>query len=237
MNVYHTWKSRMLPKEKERFDSADLIVHYLIRPISIMLSIPFASCRIRPLLITKVSLIFAIAAFPFFALDHFWTGWVCIFIWNLLDFVDGNVARCNNETSKQGALWDAAVGWIAMFSFYAGMGFAAFHHPTPQMVIDVIRPEYYLFLGAYTGFCMVFPRLVMHKKNELYLNTDPLQLREKYGLFERLGTSLISVNGCALLMAVILHILDLDGLFVAVYSVLLTLMCTVSLYSLLRERK
>ncbi len=129
METYKRWKEKMLSVEKERFDSADILVHYLIRPLSIFASIPFAALRVKAMLITKTSLVFALLAFPLFACGHFWLGMFAFFIWDLLDFVDGNIARCNDETSSVGELWDALVGWIAMFFFFSGMGFIAYHNP------------------------------------------------------------------------------------------------------------
>ena len=40
-------------------------------------------------------------------------SWILFFMWNLLDGVDGNVARYRRQFSKMGSVYDAMAGYIA----------------------------------------------------------------------------------------------------------------------------
>lgn len=168
MITYKQLVSKTMPPEKKASASRCIIGHYLIRPISNIISIPLIEAGVNPTPVTKVSLIPAIAAFFCFifsrTVNGFILGWFLILIWNILDGVDGNIARYCNKSTKKGELWDATVGWVAVIAFYVGTGFAAYKLGDGRYVDNA----YYLFLGSFTALMALFPRLIMHKKAGIY---------------------------------------------------------------------
>lgn len=82
-----------------------------------------------------------------------------ILIWNILDGVDGNIARYCEKTSVKGELLDAIAGWAAHIAFYSGMGFAAY-----RFARYLQDPALYLYIGALIAHFPLLARLVMHKK-------------------------------------------------------------------------
>ena len=172
MIKYKDLVSKTMPPEKRKKASRCIVGHYLVRPISNVISIPLIEWKINPTLITKISGIFPIVAcYGFCFVDDpvgFWIGWLSILIWNILDGVDGNIARFNDQCSKYGELWDATVGWIATIAFYMGIGFTAYKNP--GFVLDKASfPSYYYLLMAFvSSMAWIFPRLVMQKKSVLF---------------------------------------------------------------------
>ena len=74
-------------------------------------------------------------------------GAILINIWYLLDFVDGNIARHNNETSERGALIDSFFGHIYSTLLPVAAGFSALHQGDNETLQHVA-----FFAGLLTGF-------------------------------------------------------------------------------------
>ena len=91
-------------------------------------------------------------------------GWIFFFLWNLFDGVDGNVARYKEQYSKNGSLFDAVGGYLAMYFTFFAYGIAACNNPGYITEVLNINPIIYVILGSLSGFSLIFPRLVMHKK-------------------------------------------------------------------------
>ena len=170
MISYKQLTATTMPPEKRRLASRCVVGHYLVRPISNVLSIPLIEKRINPTTITKLSLIFAVIPFIAFMSGGsygFWVGWLSVLIWNILDGVDGNIARFNNHCSKKGELWDVFVGWVATIAFYMGMGVTAYYQKPAFEMLSKIPSFIYIFMGDMAALAWIFPRLIMQKKMNL----------------------------------------------------------------------
>ena len=162
MVSYKELVQKAMPPEKRASASRCIISHYLFRPISNIITIPLLELGISATSVTKFSAIFPFLGLICFALwptaAGFWCGWLAIFIWNILDGVDGNIARFTDTCSQLGELWDAAVGWFAIAVFYGGMGFAAYYHPGIIGERIMLPNSAYLVLGWMTAMFWIFPR-------------------------------------------------------------------------------
>ncbi len=238
MISYKELRAKTMPPEKEKSASRDFIAHYLLRPISDIMSIPLIKAKVSATSVTIFSGIFPLVAlfsFVFFkgALS-FWTGWFCIFIWNLLDGVDGNIARYTNSCSKRGELWDATVGWMAMIAFYVGMGMTAYYDS--GYFVKEIPVFYYILMGAFSAMSCIFPRLVMHKKYGLSGAESVKEVKERsdYGFLKLLVFNITSINGGAAVLFLVAYLLNIVGLCTICYFVLNLLITVVSLEKLLK---
>lgn len=240
MISYKQLTAKTMPPEKKRTASKCVIGHYLLRPVSNIISIPLIEWGINPTPVTMVSGIFPILAFFAFLLlpndFGFWLGWLSILVWNILDGVDGNIARYCGKTSPRGGVWDATVGWLAMIVFYSGMGLVAFYHVGNSPIDEFFPSYYYLLMGDAAAMCWIFPRLVMHKT----INTvskeaaHEVQDRGNYGFAKLLFFNVTSINGGAAVLYTLCYVLHLTSLCMLFYFIVSMAVACGSLYKLLK---
>lgn len=238
---YKDLVEKTMPPEKKKTASKCIVGHYLVRPISNIISIPLIEKKVDPTLITIISGFFPIIgllAFSFISDSiGFWVGWASIFIWNVLDGVDGNIARYNNQCSKYGELWDATVGWVATIAFYTGMGFVSYRNPGVLANSFSITTIYYLLMGFVSSMAWIFPRLVMQKKSVLFGETSisAVKQRENYGFLKLVFFNVTSINGFAAVIFLGTFLLNLIGLCTIFYFLISLAVMISSLFSLLKK--
>ena len=92
---------RSMTPEKRAMAKNDLFAFYIGRPLSYALTIPFLYTDISPNAISMISVVPAIFGFLAACLTRTKAGmiaaWIMFFLWNLLDGVDGNVARYRKQ--------------------------------------------------------------------------------------------------------------------------------------------
>ncbi len=240
MISYKQLTDKTMPPEKKRTASRCVVGHYLVRPISNIVSIPLIEKKVNPTSVTKISLLFAIIPFPAFIYGGnvgFWIGWLSIFVWNVLDGVDGNIARFNNQCSKNGELWDAFVGWVAVISFYVGMGFTAFYQNGNWNFTADIPMYFYIFMGDMAAMSCIFPRLVMQKKRNL-LGDDSVssvQDRGNYGFVKLVVFNLTSINGMAAVLFLLAYLTGFSRVCMILYVALTSVIALGSLIKLMKK--
>ena len=237
---YKEFVSKAMPEEKCASAKQDLS-YYVFKPISNLISIPLISLKVSATAVTKFSLVFPLLGLLFFiALPNsigFWGGWISIFIWNILDGVDGNIARYTNTCSSQGGLWDATVGWIAMMVFFIGMGYTACYHPGSRIVIPQLSGQTYIALGYITAINVIFPRLVMHKKTVLSNEESVKAVKDRahYSIPKLIVFNLNSINGVAAVLFAFAYCVDINGVCMVCYFLLNMIISVGSLYQLLKQ--
>lgn len=203
MITYSQLTKKAMPPSKEKTAKRCVVSHYVFRPICNIISIPLIEIGVEPTTVTIWSLIPLIAAFFVFLFSKdqagFIWGWILVFVWNIMDGIDGNIARYCEKTSYRGEMWDATVGWIAVIVFYGGMGFAAYRLGNILPFKDI-----YLYLGGLIAIFWLFPRLVMHKKAMVYHAEDDKDLKELWhekmnivDVIKLVLFNLMSINGAA----------------------------------------
>lgn len=145
----------------------DYFAFYIGRPISYLLTIPFLYTKVTPNQVTMLSLIPLLIAFVMSYLGSttytfLWT-WFFFFLWNLLDGVDGNMARYRKLFSRMGSVYDAMIGYVAMILQPFAWGIVAAHIPGSLSNILALPDDVYIVLGALSGIFVIFPRFIMHK--------------------------------------------------------------------------
>lgn len=240
MISYRELTAKTMPQEKRRTASKCVIGHYLLRPISNIISIPLIEIGVNPTPVTMVSGVFPILAFLAFIFIPddwgFWMGWFSILIWNILDGVDGNIARYCQKTSPRGGVWDATVGWAAMVVFYSGMGFVAYYNFGNSMADEYVKNFFYILMGDMAAMCWIFPRLVMHKT----INTvskdaaHEVQDRGDYGFMKFLFFNVTSINGGAAVIFALCYMFHLTSWCMIFYFIISMMVACGSLYKLLK---
>jgi phosphatidylglycerophosphate synthase len=220
--------------EKKGSAQNNYFAFIIIRPISYVLTIPFLYADLSP---NAISLLSVLPVFLGFFLAGIATdkpqliaAWLCFFIWNLLDSVDGNVARYRKQFTTMGSVFDAMSGYFAMALMYFAFGIAAGHHTDR---------EFYLILGGLSGIFAILPRLIMHKaKSELPdFDTSGLNGKADFSPVRILILNLTSIAGLVQVFLLAAILLDLLDLFTWLYFLLNSAVMTVSLYTILKQSK
>lgn len=228
-----------MPAAKRKEERLNIWVTIAVRPLSVLLIKPLIDSKVKPTTITKVSVLACVIGFFFLSLSNSLVysliGWLFFFVWAILDGVDGNLARCTNQCSLLGDLWDTMGGYAAMVLMYFGAGIAAYNDLS---LYDFIPKSNYLILGGATAIMSIFPRLVLHKKKSSGLDSEAVKsLSDKQGfsLSKVIGMNLVSPSGAlqlVLLAAILTHTLNF---FIAVYFLINLAIMLVSLRTLLKN--
>ncbi len=241
MISYKQLVAKAMPPEKKASASRCIIGHYLVRPISNVISIPLIEKGIKATTVTKISGLFPIIAIFSFAVFPgsigFWIGWLSILMWNILDGVDGNISRYTETSSKMGELWDAYVGWLAAIAFYIGMGFVAYYNPGWIPFFADIPTNIFMALGFTAALDWIFPRLVMQKKDVLMgdESVSNVKQRANYNIIQLLFFNITSINGGAAVLFLLAFIFNIVGLCTICYFILNTAVAIGSLFGLLKS--
>lgn len=229
--------------EKRKSAKNDYFAFYVGRPLSYVLTIPFLYTNISPNAVSIISIIPLIVGFCLMYLGtNIWiliSGWACFFLWNLLDGVDGNIARYKKKYSKMGSVYDAMSGYIAMvFSFFA-WGIAAAHNSGYLKLVYEIPSDLYIIFGALSGLFVIFPRLIMHKAITTLGDAhsmDSVKSKGNYNFFKIVALNLTSTAGFVQVFMLVAVIFNLFDIFTLGYFLLNTLVMLVSLRSIFKEK-
>lgn len=224
--------------EKRKEAHNNYFAFYIGRPLSYILTIPFLYTSITPNTVTMISIAFLAIGFLMVAFGKMLIiqllGWLCFFLWNLFDGVDGNVARYKKLCSENGDLWDTMAGYLAMVTTYFSASIGAFYE---KGSIVITSPEFYIILGGLSAIFSIFPRLMMHKKKSAYGNTvdvDNLSNKSEYGLVKIVSLNIISISGFVQIILLISICWNLLSLFTIGYFAINSCIMIVSLFKLLR---
>ena len=213
---------KTLPEKKKKFVKVDFVSYYLWRPLCDFISILLMPTKITPTGVTIFSFYTSLLSLIIFitlpgkigAL----LGYLLIWIWNISDGIDGNIARYKEQFSKSGDLWDATAGYMASVAFYFGAGMVA-SNEVSQFTLPFIENNYYIIMGAIAALCTIFPRLVVQKKNVVYGDKAVKELKDRscFSPMRILVANINSINGFAGLLLLIAIIFNVVNIFVIIY--------------------
>ena len=230
-----------VPEKKRKEEKYNTWVAYVVRPLSVICTLPFIKRKTKPTTITAVSIICALIGFFVLvfarSVPYKILGWFGFFAWAILDGVDGNLARCKKESSSLGDLWDTMGGYSAMVLIYYSAGIISFFDTN---LIEFI-PQYkyiYIILGGFTSIFSIFPRLILHKKKSSQTQlavVDELTDTSNFSFIKRLAGNLTSPSGIIQVIFLLCLLLNIMNVFLICYFLINLGIMTISLYGLLRE--
>ena len=236
-------EEKSMTPEKRAMAKNDIFAFYIGRPLSYALSIPFMYTNISPNAISMISIVPAVFGFLAACYAQSKAGmiasWILFFMWNLLDGVDGNVARYKKQFSKMGSVYDAMAGYIASALMFYAAGIMAAHSNGPLVKGGLISSEALVICGGLVAIVDMLPRLVMHKAVTTLMDKDAVkEVMDKadYGIVQTIALNLRSCAGGAqflLLVAILFNILDL---YTVCYLLFNTAVMVVSLHSFLKDK-
>lgn len=227
-----------VPVAKRKEEKFNVWVTIAVRPLSVLVTKPFLGSKVKPTQITAFSLLCSLAGFFVLSFTHTMPlkilGWFLFFAWAILDGVDGNYARCSNQCSQLGDLWDTTGGYAAMVLMYFACGIVAFYDTN---IVKPVEPYWYLILGGATAIFSIFPRLVMHKKKSYGNSSDAvkeLSDKKSFGLSQIVAMNIVSPSGFMQVILLVCIILHITNLFIGLYFIVNLGIMAMSLYKLLR---
>ena len=90
----------------------DLLTKYLWPELALILTRIAAQLKMTPNMVSVIGVTLCLIATFLFAKGMFWTGFLCGFIFMVLDTVDGKLARCTITSSKWGNVIDHGVDLV-----------------------------------------------------------------------------------------------------------------------------
>lgn len=238
MNIVKDLAKKTMTEEKRAQAKNDIFAFYIGRPISYVLTVPFLKMGISPNTVSFLSLFPSIIGFFLIGFGNTMTlkivGWCMFFLWNLLDGVDGNIARYKKQFSKNGALWDATSGYVAMVLSFYSIGIGCFYGDFTRLAIS---KEICIVLGGLSAILVIFPRLIMHKRISSMgedKNSKEYKDKSSYGILKVIALNLISISGFVQVLMLLSIIFKFMDVFTVVYFVINLLICIVSVRKLLK---
>ncbi len=228
-----------VPERKRKEERWNLFAGHIGRPLSVLMTVPLTKTQVKPTTVTGWSLIALVIGSVLVSISYSMTmtlfGWCFFFLWNLLDGVDGNLARSTKQCSNLGDLWDTTGGYAAMVLTYFSAGIAAYFD---NSLYDFCDNYMLLIMGGASAIMSIFPRLVMQKKKTYGVNSDAVnKLTDKthFGIKQIISMNFISPSGflqVIFLLCILFHTLNF---FISVYTIINLLIMVVTLRGLLNE--
>ena len=230
--------------EKKASAKNDIFAFYVGRKLSYLLTVPFLYINISPNEISLLSIIPLVVGFILCycgdSLLDYVLAWFCFFLWNLLDGVDGNVARYKKQFSKMGSVYDAMSGYVAMVLSFFGWGIIAAHRSGILQDIVPLPRDLYIVIGALSGLCVIFPRLIMHKALTTYGKQDALNSvkdKSSYSLMKNIALNITSASGFLQVLMILAVIFNMEDLFTTSYFFINMMVMLVSLKAVFKEAR
>lgn len=228
-----------VPVAKRKEEKYNIWVTIAVRPLSVLTTKPLLGTEIKPTQITALSILCSLAGFFILSFNHAMPlkifGWFLFFTWAVLDGVDGNYARCTNQCSQLGDLWDTTGGYAAMVLMYLSCGIVAFYDTN---FISFCDPYVFIILGGATAIFSIFPRLVMHKKKSYGVGSDSIKSlsdKKTFGLSEIVAMNLVSPSGFMQVILLVCIILHITNVFICLYFAANFVIMSLSLKKLLKH--
>ena len=235
---------KTMTPEKRAMAHNDYFAFYIGRPISYVLTIPFLYTKITPNQVTILSIVPLVVGFILMYIGNsteiFLWGWFCFFLWNLLDGVDGNIARYREQYTRMGSVYDAMAGYIAMTLSPFAWGVAAAHCPGYINEFIGMPSDIYIILGALSGLFVIFPRFIMHKTLTTVGSIDNVQNvknKSNYGIWRTIALNLISVTGFMQLLMLFSVFCNAFDIFTVLYFILNGVVMVSSLITIFRGKE
>ena len=231
--------TKVMPEKKRKEERFNIFAHWIGRPISILMTLPLIKTKVKPTTVTKYSVIASAIGFFLVAFGKTMplkiVGWVFFLLWNLLDGVDGNLARCTDQCSALGDLWDTTAGYAAMVFTYFAAGISAFYDTN---TLEFLEPYWFLVIGGATALASIFPRLVMHKKKSSNSSAEAVKAlsdKEHFGIKNIVAMNLISPSGFMQVIFLICILTHTLNIYISFYAFVNFGIMFLSLHSLLKE--
>jgi hypothetical protein len=159
MSIYNEYKTSL-----KSFDVEEILDLVIYRPISFLFVKLIYKTKLTPNQLSVISMIFGMASFFLFYPGRYElivAAGIAIFISNVIDCADGQLARLKKNGTKVGRIIDGFIDYITGMAIFLGIG-AALYHITGS-------PWYSWGIAAIGGFSRVLQNMFFDYYRNLYL--------------------------------------------------------------------
>lgn len=142
---------KSLPKGKNR--NSSIFVRYFIRPISIILSVPFLTLNASPNAISYLAFLSSIFVL-ILSLKSYILGGIFLLLWLILDCVDGNIARYKKLYTAYGDLIDSLSSLLLVIAMPFVLGYNTYL--LSPIVLKINMLPFSLAIGIVNSFSRIF---------------------------------------------------------------------------------
>lgn len=228
----YTMKDIMASYTPEKRKDTSLWARVFSRPLSFAVTYPLINLGVSANAVSVASIFVALLACGLLMMgDPLSTIGVFIFLfWDVLDCVDGNIARVKKASSLKGEYMDAISGYTAPAFIYLAVGVAAFRKPGIMSGIGY----WIIVIGAVASLSDLLSRIIYQKflVTQLKLNagkktiTSSIEKERKGGLKRSLDLIMKNMTYSSLFMPLLVianftHSFDILVTFYCLYSVVI----------------
>lgn len=190
----------------------------LVKKPSYFLAAIFIILGIKPNTVTYLSLYLSIIAFlvfVFFPSEYFLLAAILLNLWNVLDAVDGNIARYTGKTSLFGHFLDTVACYFTIALSFLAIGFAADHSNNR---FDIFPDLNYLLMGALASISNILMRLIYQNKKNCFSSLPKLEVKRDDIPFVRKVDIELGISGFFMVAVVLSSIFSTFNIMVLFYS-------------------
>lgn len=171
MSLYNEYKSSL-----KSFDVEEILDLVIYRPISFLFVKAIYFTNLTPNQLSIISMFFGIATgVAFYFGNYFFVvlGGIFIFLSNVFDCADGQLARLKKNGTKVGRIIDGFIDYVTGISIFVGMGFT--------LLYITGNPLYSWGLAALGGFSRIMQNMFFDNYRNMYLQFVYNKMRDVNG--------------------------------------------------------
>ena len=160
---------KLYKESLKRVESEEVLDLLIFRLLGFFIALLLRKTSVTPNNVTILSMILGLFSGYFLYIRDYITGAILIFLANLLDCVDGQLARLKKQFSPVGRILDGFADYVTYVSSYVGLAFGLTNH------YDDIT---YLFIGLFAGASTIIQASIFDDYRNIFIgnkNTEALK--------------------------------------------------------------
>lgn len=187
-DIYKKLIKNYTSNKKLDFDKTSFVGRYLFRPTSLAITPLFIALKCSPNTVTFISTIVGLAGATLFSFGSgcFFWAFLLVLLAQLLDYIDGNIARFSNSTNYFGKFIDGLSDSFWYTLTFIGMGIGLYKSELTFDSISFWDKSYFLIAAGFFCFIELFSSFsevrFIALRNELYLRSQRIfeEKKERY---------------------------------------------------------
>ena len=177
-------------------------------------------------------------------------GALLVNLWALLDYTDGQVARCNNSSNNYGRFIDNLADEGMAVLLFVSLGVGVLNHPDPYLgfIIRSITPlepdgGLFLFLGGWAAICYLYSLIIAYNFERLIspkLIDFVSQMTVKgvpRSLVQLSGVNLQNITGIIMPVLLLAVIFEFSSLILGLWALIGTVVAIFLAFQMIRRAK
>ena len=202
------------PEKRAMDRKENMFPYYIVRPISYVMTIPFLFFGVSANAVSIFSTVVAVFASILIAFGSYEmriAGAGLVFLWIVLDCVDGNLARYYRKPSNKGAFLDAMGGYVVNATVFMAIGSSAYMQSGHVL---------FLYFGYLASISAILPRLLHQKWLNSVAPTNMYTSKGNRGLLAAIIQNIAAVSNFFQIFLILAIVLKIEGMLLFVYTLI-----------------